>query len=216
MKNNEKEKSRLQAEKNFMRLHPEKAETVEGCYGKKVIVQTYDGTINFDPDSMRDLVGAQKLTYDEYLDVQIRSFGKIRGWFEACYHNIPLGFKGRIEKKTEKHVCFERITGTGMYPDGECFDGKADHVWMAVDGFEEYSVGDSVSFHAEVYRYVKTGNGKHIDFGLRAPTQIERIKPYELPSDDELMRQTMREIACETCFLSEQCNRVSCVLDGAK
>ena len=78
MKNNEKEKARLQAEKNFMRLHPEEAETVEGCYGKKVIVQTYDGTINFNPDSMRDLVGAEKLTYDEYLDVQIRSFGKIR------------------------------------------------------------------------------------------------------------------------------------------
>ena len=103
-----------------------------------------------------------------------------------------------------------------MYPDGECFDGKADHVWMDVDGFEEYSVGDSVSFSAEVYRYIKTGNGKQIDYGLRAPTQIERIKPYELPSDDELMRQTMREIACETCFLSEQCNRVFCMLDGAK
>lgn len=87
---------------------------------------------------------------------------------------------------------------------------------MDVDGFEEYSVGDSVSFHAEVYRYVKTGNGKQIDFGLRAPTQIERIAPYEVPSDDELMRQTMREIACETCFLSEQCSRVFCMLDGAK
>ena len=42
-----------------------------------------------------------------------------------------------------------------MYTDGTMFDGKEDHVWMDKSGFEEYTIGDGVSFGAEVYRYVK-------------------------------------------------------------
>ena len=34
-----------------------------------------------------------------------------------------------------------------------------EHVWMSPKGFEEYEIGDSVSFFADVYRYVKTSNG---------------------------------------------------------
>ena len=34
-------------------------------------------------------------------------------------------------------------------------DGKEDHVWMDKSGFEEYAIGDGVSFGAEVCRYVK-------------------------------------------------------------
>ena len=69
------------------------------------------------------------------------------------------------------------------------FDGKEDHVWMDKSGFEEYNVGDSVSFSAEVYRYVKTGNGKRIDYGLHNPTGIQQIEAYELPSDNALIMQ---------------------------
>ena len=87
------------------------------------------------------------------------------------------------------------------------FDDKEDHVWMDKSGFEKYNVGDSVSFCAEVYRYVKTGNGKLIDYGLRNPTGIQKIEAYELPSDDELIMQEVEQLICETCFLSEQCNR---------
>lgn len=50
-----------------------------------------------------------------------------------------------------------------MYLDGVMFDDKEDHVRMSKTGFEELDVGDSVSFSADVYRYVKTGNGKLID-----------------------------------------------------
>ena len=94
-----------------------------------------------------------------------------------------------------------------MYTDGTMFDGKEDHVWMDKSGFEEYDVGDSVSFGAEVYRYVKTGNGKQIDYGLRNPTGIQKVEAYELPSDDALIMQEVKQLICETCFLSEQCNR---------
>ena len=83
-------------------------------------------------------------------------------------------------------------------------------------GFEVFHVGDSVLFCAEVYRYIKTGNGKQIDYGLRNPTDIQEIEAYALPSDDELMMQAVRQIVCETCFLSEQCNHTFCLMDPKK
>ena len=125
-------------------------------------------------------------------------------------------FKGQIEKVKPKHICFKRIFISGMYTDGTMFDGKEDHVWMDKSGFEECAVGDSVSFCAEVYRYVKTGNGKLIDYGLRNPTGIQKIEAYELPSDDELIMQEVEQLICETCFLSEQCNRNYCTTDPKK
>lgn len=103
-----------------------------------------------------------------------------------------------------------------MYSDGICFEGKEDHVWMDLKGFEDYQVGDSVSFWAEIYRYLKTGNGKMIDFGLRNPQQITKIDPYQLPSDDELLRQEVKLMICETCFLSEQCAGFCLLPKGAK
>ena len=63
---------------------------------------------------------------------------------------------------------------------------------MDLDGFEEYQEGDSISFFADVYRYLKTGNGKRIDFGLMNPKDIKRIPGYELPSDDEVFRMIRR------------------------
>mgnify|MGYP006913689530 FL=1 len=46
-----------------------------------------------------------------------------------------------------------------------------------------------------------------IDYGLRNPTGIQKIEAYKLPSDDELIMQEVEQLICETCFLSEQCNR---------
>lgn len=110
------------------------------------MVNTYDGVIDFNPEGYRDIIGAEKFTYDDYIDVQIRSFNKTRCWFATCYYNIPLGFKGCIEKRTKENVCFKRIMVEGMYPDGVCFDGKEEHVWMNIAGFEEYKIDDSISF----------------------------------------------------------------------
>lgn len=114
---------------------------------------------------------------------------------------------------TSKHICFQRIYISGMFPDGEMFDDKEDHVWIDRNGLEEFQVGDCLSFGAEVYRYVKTGNGKQIDFGLRNPCGVKKIESYDLPSDEDLMRQEINWIVCETCFLSEQCNRTYCMRD---
>lgn len=211
-KHMEERKARMKKASALIQKHPDKKELFAAHYGQKIMVNTYDGIIDFEPQGYCDVVGADKFTYDDYIDVQIRSFHKTRDWFATCYYNFPLGFKGCIEKKTKENVCFERIMVEGMYPDGICFEGKEEHVWMDIAGFEECQTGDCVSFHAEVYRYVKTSNGRQIDFSLRNPAGIKKIEAYELPSDDDLLEQAVTEIICETCYLSEHCNRNICLL----
>ena len=187
-------------------------------YGTKTGFQMIGGIIDFDPDKQIDLVGGDKLTYDEYLDLQLitcESKEKARGSFALCYYYIPLEFDGQIEKITNRAICFKRIFVSGMYDDGMCFDGKEDHVWMPKEGFEDYKVGDCLTFFAEVYRYIKTGNGKRIDFALRNPQGIKKIDSYELPTDDELMLQSIDAIICETCYLNEHCSGY-CVLSKQK
>ena len=147
---------------------------------------------NRDHLSLERIVGGENLSYDEFLEIKERSAGKVRDSFEVCYYEIPLGFKGEVEKRTRDKICFRRIF-------------VEDHVWMDVIGLEDLKKGDCISFFAEVYCYLKTGNGKFIDFGLRNPSRIKIIEPYELPSDDDLMRQELRFIVCETCYLRDQC-----------
>ena len=129
-------------------------------YGSKTALQVFGGIIDFDPDRQKDLVGGDKITYDEYLDLQMmacESKEKARWDFAMCYYYHPLEFKGEIERITKAAVCFKRIYVSGMYDDGICFDGKEDHVWIDKRGLEDYKVGDCLSFFAEPYRYIKTG-----------------------------------------------------------
>ena len=152
------------------------------------------------------------------MDLQLitcESKEKARGSFALCYYYIPLEFDGQIEKITNRAICFKRIFVSGTYDDGMCFDGKEDHVWMPKEGFENYKVGDCLTFFAKVYRYVKTKNGKRIDFALRNPQRIKKIDSYELPTDDELMLQSIDAIICETCYLNEHCSGY-CVLSKQK
>lgn len=210
---NEERNARLKKAAALIAKYPNEESFLAAYYGKENFVSSENGIIFFKPDSQEDVVGAEKMSYDEYLDVQLASLGhNYRSGFASGLFNYLLEFKGQIEKIKTKHICFKRIFISGMYPDGVMFDGKEDHVWMEKTGFEEFAVGDSVSFSAEVYRYVKTGNGKLIDYGLRNPVGIQKIEAYKLPSDQDLLEQEISEIICETCYLSEHCNRVSCLL----
>lgn len=66
-----------------------------------VCTQIEGGVIFFDPDSRKEVVGAGAMTYDEYLDVQFQSMGKMRSYFEMCYFNYAMEFKGQIERITK-------------------------------------------------------------------------------------------------------------------
>lgn len=210
---NEERNARKIKATTLVSQYPNEESLLATYYGEKDIIIGENGIVFFAPDSQKNVIGAEKMSYDEYLSVQLSSLGhNYRSWVATGFFNCLLECKGQIEKVKSKHICFKRIFISGMYPDGEMFDGKEDHVWMDKTGFERLDVGDSVSFSADVYRYIKTGNGKLIDYGLRNPTGIKKIEEYSLPSDDELRMQTIREIRCETCYLSEYCNRVSCLL----
>ena len=180
-------------------------------YEKNTVAMTYEGTVDFSPNSLREVVGGERLSYNDYLDIQIQSFGKQRSYFKSCYYNHTMGFKGQIEKITKDNICFNRIFVSGMYPDGMMYDGKEEHVWMMKEGFEEYSIGDCLEFFAEVYPYLKTSNGKLIDYSLRNPAGIKKISSYDLPTEKDLIMQEVDQIICETCFLTEHCNRVFCM-----
>ena len=95
--------------------------------------------------------------------------------------------------------------------DGDCYEGKEDHVWMDIGPFEEYQVGDRLSFGGEIYRYLKTKNGKQISFGIREPYDIKKIESYELPSDDDMLMQAVDQMICEVCMFNEHCYMGMCI-----
>lgn len=178
--------------------------------GGRLGVITEWGLIDFDPAEKETLVGGEELSYEGYLDLQKQSGHKQRTSFEKVYYDaMYASFKGRIERINvkKKRICFTRIFIYGHYSDGNGYFGKEDHVWMELDGFHSYRVGDCLAFDADVYRYVKTGQGKMIDFGLRNPESIRKIEEYELPSDDQLRLQAVDELICSNlCMFMDHCN----------
>jgi len=176
--------------------------------GSKLGVITEWGLIDFDPSEIPLIANGDNLSYDDYLEIMKASANNVRIDFERCYYDAWFyRFKGRIERinKKKSKVCFERIYVDGQYSDGEGFVGKEDHVWMDLQGFEEYEVGDCLSFEAEVYRYVKCGNGKQLDFGLRNPEGVTKVDSYELPTKEELQMQAIDQLICEVCLFREHC-----------
>ncbi len=208
------EENKMKTKKELLKKYEETEyyEVIKENYGSKVNYQTYEGIIiNFDKDAMKDIVGAKKLTYEDFIDIQIQTGKDYRGALMLCYYYCPIEFKGEVETFRKNTVCFKRIYVDGMYFDGKMFKGKEEHVWMSTNGFDKLNKGDFVSFFAEPYLYIKTSNGKKLDFGLRNPQQVKKIEKYELPTDKELMIQEVDDIICENCYLYEHCSRTYCM-----
>lgn len=201
--------------KQLITKHPEQEDMITHWYGKNMEIEfAGKGILDFSPDTYRDVVCAGKLTYADYIDIQLNSLGKQRRWFETCFYNIPTKFTGRIGAVKDDTVCFEAIRVEGMFRDGTCFTGRETHVWMQKSGFEKYTAGDSLSFTAEVYRYVKTGNGERLlDYGLRNPREIRKVESYDVPNDSDLASQAINAAICETCPMNEQCSGIVCLRD---
>ena len=77
-------------------------------YGKNVVVQSEWGAICFDPDSLSEVVDGDRITYEEYLEIQLQSAKNVRHYFERCYYSVPLGFRGLIERRTKKQGMFQK------------------------------------------------------------------------------------------------------------
>lgn len=178
------------------------------------IVQSEFGIIDTSEDAMKDVYNGENLAYEEYLQALFNSRNDRRHCFEYCYYSHAwCDFKGqisRIDKKKGK-VLFHRIYISAGFMDGDCYEGKEDHVWMEVKSFEKYQVGDCLSFGGEIYRYLKTRNGKQISFGIREPYDISKIEDYELPSDDDMIMQAVDRMICEACIFNEHCYMRACI-----
>lgn len=174
------------------------------------------GVINFSQDSMHDVVNSAFKTYDEYLDVQMKSCGKARKYFEICYYFETChysNFSGqllRFDNQSNKAI-FNRIMINGMYDDGIGFYGKEDHVWMEKEDFAQFEPSDCINFNAEIYRYRRMKNGRLIDYGIRKPTEITRIDSYSIPTDEQLIDQQINQLVCETCKYYDNCFMGNCI-----
>ena len=178
------------------------------------LVQSEFGAIDTSDEAMKDVFNGEKLTYEEYLQALFNSRNERRHCFEYCYYsNAWCNFKGQISRfdKKKGKVIFNRIYISGWLMDGDCYEGKEDHVWMDSEPFKKYQVGESLSFEGEIYRYLKTGKGKQILFGIREPHNISKIEDYELPSDDDMIRQSVDQLICEVCMFNEHCYMGMCI-----
>lgn len=181
------------------------------------LVQSEFGTIDTSEDAMKDVLNGENLTYDEYLQALFNSRNDRRHCFEYCYYSHAwCDFKGQISRfdKKKGKVIFNRIYISGGLMDGDCYEGKEDHVWMDIKPFENYQVGDCLSFSGEIYRYLKTRNGKQISFGIKAPYDISKIEAYELPSDDDMIVQAVDQMICEVCMFNGHCYMGNCIANN--
>ena len=69
-------------------------------YGKDICVNYEGGIIDFSPDSIHKVAHGEFRSYDEYLDVQMRSCSKSRNYFEMCFYcgDACTDFKGKIDR----------------------------------------------------------------------------------------------------------------------
>lgn len=178
------------------------------------VIQSEFGIIDMSENAMKDVHNGENLTYEEYLQALFNSRNSRRCSFEYCYYsNAWCSYKGQISRFNKKKgkVVFNRIYISGGLMDGDFYEGKEDHVWMDIKPFEKYQVGDCLSFGGEIYRYLKTRNGRQISFGIREPDNISKIEEYELPSDDDMIMQAVDQIICEVCMFNEHCYMGNCI-----
>lgn len=191
-----------------------KSEHYEGPY----CIDYKGGMIDFDPEGMDDVRGSNFKNYDEYLDIQEASCGKIRKYLQFAYYNASdtkIFFKGQIEKIDceAAKVLFKRIVILGTYYEITSTYGKEDHIWMDRVGFEGIQAGDCIEFEAEIYRYMRYKKKKKIDYALENPSKIKKINEHMIPSDQDLVDQQIKQLVCETCNYANCCHFGNCIVD---
>ena len=159
---------------------------------------------------MLDVKNGYFKSYSEYIDIQALSAKESRNYLQICYYDsFENTFKGKIERInfSNKTILFKRIMVNGIYPNGRGFKGIEDHVWIKVDNPNYFSKKDCISFSADVYRYMKHGKGgKKIDYSLYNLKDIKEISCYQVPTNDELIDQQIRQLVYETHLFNKHSN----------
>lgn len=74
-KRNEEQNARLKKAAALIAQYPNEESLLATYYGEKNCISDENGIVFFDPDSQKDVAGAEKMSYDEYLNVQLASLG---------------------------------------------------------------------------------------------------------------------------------------------
>ena len=168
-------------------------------YGKNTWVSVNDGMIDFSPNGMKKVKGGEQLTYPDYLKIQYSSLGHTKVGLERVFFDAySARFKGEITKKIHDHLLFKKLYIDAIDSDLVGYVDSEDHVWMSAKPFNDLKINDCVEFDAKVYRYLKVGHGKRIDYGLVNPKNIKRITPYSLPSSEQIKRQIVDDLLWST------------------
>ncbi len=77
-------------------------------------------------------------------------------------------------------------------------------------------IESSLAFGAEICRYMKKSNGKRIDYDLKNPVDIHKVKGYKVPTDEELVDQQIDRLVCETCRYYDHCFMGNCIANEAE
>lgn len=131
-----------------------------------------------------------------------------REGFKACYYNAGGygDFKGKVIDIQGDKFCFKQIAVSYTTYDGMIEENKEDHVWvMNGKPFKEkgIQIGNSVSFTGVIRPYQRK-DGTH-ELGIEEAADVEIIEDYELPSDEALEKQFIRQLKCESCLYREHC-----------
>lgn len=95
----EKERrERLKKATPLIKKFPDKECLFGSYYGEKELVCTYDGTIDFDPEGYKSVVGADRFTYDEYLEVRSSLFTKHAIGLKHVSITFPWALKAALKR----------------------------------------------------------------------------------------------------------------------
>lgn len=196
------------------------------CYNNNIVAFIGTGTLDFTLHTMyrmtldyiEDHLDNLKrvpsmMDYDNFLAIGRKSIGRSRQDFARIYYDVGsyVYCKGKIQRINSKKnsICFEKVyiyNPSYMELNGNIYEGKENHVWVNSTAFSGFEVGDTVEFNARIYVYIKTGNGKQLDFGLKRVENVNKIDGYFLPSDDDRLRQNIQNAICEICLFVDHCN----------
>ena len=198
------------------------------CYRKNMVALIGSGFIDFTKASFLTLIRgcvdkysytndmiSRLPNYDAFLDIQRENIGKARadvariyfdaGSYVVCYGKIQKF--SHIREKRDK-VCIEKVTIYNPHSldvDWNLFTGTLDHIWVESCYFEGMDIGDNVKFEATISPYLKTGNGKQIDYGLEVSDDAEQIDDYYWPTKEDVRNSIANRNKCASCLYNDYC-----------